>query len=81
MKPSLADQVTAVELMCAHTRGNMDIQRNLIRQNKRDDTTLKMQEGYYPSLLAAAETMKWMLKNENLIKKLLHDHRAGSLND
>jgi hypothetical protein len=81
MKPSLADQVTAVELMCAHTRGNMDIQRNLIRQNKRDDTTLKMQEGYYPSLLAAAGTMRWMLKNENLIKKLLHDHRAGSPND
>ena len=80
-KPSLADQVTAVELMCAHTRGNMDIQRNLIRQKKRDDSVLKMQERYYPSLLAAAETMKWVLKNEDLIKKLLHDHRAGNLND
>ena len=68
----------AVELMVAHTRGNMDIQRNLIRQKKRDDSVLKMQERYYPNLLAAAETMKWVLKNEELIKKLLHDHRAGN---
>lgn len=80
-RPSLTDQLTAVELVVAHTRGNMDIQRNLIRQKKRDDSVLKMQERYYPNLLAAAETMKWLQKNEALIKKLLHDHRAGGATD
>lgn len=79
-KPSLQAQVTAVELVEVNTKGNMDIQRDLIRQKKRDDTTLKIMEGYYPNLVAAAQTMNWLLKNEELIKKLLHAHRAGEIN-
>ena len=66
--------------MVANTRGSMDIQRDQIRQKKRDDTTLKIMEGYYPNLVAAVETMQWLLKNEDLIKKLLHAHRAGEIN-
>jgi hypothetical protein len=79
-KPTLQSQTTAVELVVSNTRGNMDIQRNLIRQKKRDDTTLKIMEGYYPNLVAAAKTMKWLSENEELIKKLLHAHRAGQIN-
>ena len=79
-KPSIQSQATAVELIVANTRGSMDVQRDLIRQKKRDDSVLQVMEGYYPNLVAAAETMKWLVKNEELIKKLLHAHRAGEIN-
>ena len=78
-KISLQSQVAAVEMVIANTRGNMDIQRDLVRQKKRDDSVLQVIESYYPNLVAAGETMKWMLKNEELIKKLLHAHRAGQI--
>ena len=73
-KISLAQQVTAVELMVANTRGSMDVQRDLIRQKKRDDSVLQIMEGYYPALQAAAQTMRWLKKNEEAIKQFMHDH-------
>lgn len=76
-KISLQSQRTTVELMVANTRGSMGIQKDLIRQKKRDDSVLQIMESYYPALVAAAETMKWLEKNESLIKKLLHDHKSG----
>ena len=79
-KISLKAQADAVELVTANKRGDMDIQRDLIRQKKRDDSVLQIMESYYPALVAASETMKWLEKNEDLIKKLLHAHRAGKIN-
>ena len=76
-KVSLARQVTAVELMVANTRGNMDIQRDLIRQKKRDDSVLQIIQGYYPDLCAAAQTMRWLLKNEDKIKKFMMQDLQG----
>ena len=78
-KISLTAQASAIELVVANTRGSMDVQRDLIRQKKRDDSVLQIMEGYYPNLVAAAQTMKWLQQNEELIKKLLHAHRAGDI--
>ena len=70
-KVSLQEQIAAMEITVVNYRGTIDNYRELVRKNQRERVWLEMAEDRYPKMVAALNTLKWLKKNEDRIKKAL----------
>ena len=60
-----------MEITVVNYRGTIDNYRELVRKNQRERVWLEMAEDRYPKMVAALNTLKWLKKNEDRIKKAL----------
>ena len=68
LKVSLKDQIAAMEITIANSRGTIDNMRELVRKKQYEPVWLEIAEQRYPKLVAVLNTLKWLQKNEEKIK-------------
>ena len=70
-KVSLDDQIAAMEITVANSRGTINNLRQLVKKKQREPLWLEIAEERYPKLVATLNTLKWLKKNEERIKSAL----------
>jgi len=74
-KPNLQQQAAAVARASANLHGHIDHLRERVNhrdpRKRRPPHELDMAEAWYPALLAAANTMAFMLKHEAKIREMI----------
>ena len=70
-KITLAEQIQAMEVTLANMRGTIDNLRVAVQKKQREPVWLDLLTDRYPKIEAAYNTLKWLHKNEEVIRKAL----------
>lgn len=76
-KVSLDGQIAALELILANRKGFVETLRGLVRSKKRPPEDLEIAQRPVAGLEAAIQTLKWVKKNEEEIKKAFSRQQGG----
>lgn len=70
-KITLDQQIDALEITIANSRGYIENLEKLVRQKQREAVWLDIAKTRQPKLVAALNTLKWLKKNESTIRSAL----------
>ena len=70
-KISLDEQIQALEITLANTKGTIQNLRVAVKKKQREPVWLEILEQRYPKIESALNTLKWLKKNEDLIRSAL----------
>ena len=71
MKILIREQIMAMELEIANTRGHLENIKKLAKQNKYDPTLLSLVEAHLPRLEAVKKSLEFLEKNQDKIRKAI----------
>lgn len=80
-RPSLSQQVQAVELAYLNNKGGVDVLRALVNSRKRSPEELRLAELGLPPLRQAWLTMKFIEANADKIRELTSPTKSGTRDD